>query len=68
MTNIITLPVTDRFKREAALDRNVEALVDMFLELHEIERMTGRAGLSARVRLSIMDVLSAADRLAEEML
>lgn len=68
MMNIITLPVTDRVQREAALDRNVEALVDMFLELREIERMTGRAGLSARVRLSIMDILSAADRLAEEML
>lgn len=68
MTNIVTLPATDRIKREAALDRDVEALVDAFRELHEVERMTGRTGLSARVRLSIAGALSAADRLAEEML
>lgn len=59
MTNIITLPAADRFKREAALDRNVEALVDMFLELHEIERM----GILEAVkeigsREDIVDVLS----------
>lgn len=67
-SRVIPLPTSGQFKREAALDRDVEALIDAFRELHEVERMTGRAGLSARVRLSIAGALSAADRLAEEML
>lgn len=39
-------PTTGRIKREAALERNVESLVDAFRELHEVERMTGRTGVS----------------------
>lgn len=66
-SRVISIPTDKRFKREATLDRDVEALIDAFRELHEVERMTGRSGLSARVRLSIADALSAADRLAEEM-
>lgn len=65
--SVIPIPTGKRIKREAKLDRSVEALADVFRELHEVERMTGRIGLSARVRLSIADALSAADRLAEEM-
>lgn len=37
-------------------NRDVDALIDAFRELHEVERVTGRAGLSARVRLSIMNL------------
>ena len=65
MPNVVPFPVTDRIKREAALDRDVEALIDAFQELHEVERMTGRTGLSARVRLSIMNIIMSADKLAE---
>ncbi|MDE7262557.1 MAG: hypothetical protein K2N78_10965 [Oscillospiraceae bacterium] len=68
MTNVVTLPTPDRIKREAVLDQDVEALVDAFRELHEFERMTGRAGLSARVRFSIMNIMMSADKLAEELL
>ena len=63
-TNMVTLPTMDQTKREAALDRDVEAIVDAFRELHEVERMTGRTGLSARVRLSIMNVIMSADKVA----
>lgn len=65
MPNVVSFPVTDRIKREAALDRDVEALIDAFRELHEVERMTGRTGLSARVRLSIMNIIMSADKVAE---
>ena len=46
------------------LDRDMEALIDIFRELHEVERMTGRTGLSARVRLSIMNIVQSADKAA----
>lgn len=48
MPNIINFPAEDRTKREAALDRDV------------VERMTGRTGLSARVRLALMDIIMSA--------
>lgn len=67
-SKVTPFPTSKRFRRQTALDRAMEDLVDVFRELHEFERMTGRTGLSARVRLSIADALSAADRLAEEML
>lgn len=66
-SRVILIPTSKRFKREAALDRDVEALVDVFRELHEVERMTGRTGLSARVRLSVMNIMMSADKLAKEM-
>lgn len=59
--NIIALPTTNRMNE---LDRYVEALVDVFRELHEVERMTGRSGLSARVRLAIVDVIALADKVS----
>ncbi len=65
MPNVITFPTTDRVKREAALEHYVDALIDAFRELREVEHMTGRAGLSARVRLSIMNIIMSADKLAE---
>ena len=65
MPNVVPFPATDRIKREAALDRDVEALIDAFRELHEVERMTGRTGLSARVHLSIMNIIMSADKVAE---
>lgn len=63
-SRVIPLPTSGQFKREAALNRDVEALIDAFRELHEVERMTGRTGLSARVRLSIMNVIMSADKVA----
>ena len=64
MTNVVLLPVEDDMQHQAALEREVEALVDAFRELHEVERMTGRTGLSARVRLSIMNIMMSADKAA----
>lgn len=63
MTNVVLLPTTDRIKREAALERDVEALIDAFRELHEVERMTDRTGLSARVRIAIMNIIMSADKI-----
>lgn len=51
-------------KQEAALDRDVADLIDVFRELHEVERMTGRTGLSARVRLSVSNIMMSADKAA----
>lgn len=67
-SRVIPIPTGKRFKRETKLDRDVEALVDVFRELHEVERMTGRTGLSARVRLSIANIMMSADKLAGETL
>lgn len=66
MANIVALPTMDRTRREATLDRDVESLIDAFRELHEVERMTGRSGLSARVRLSIINVIMSADKIASK--
>lgn len=64
--NIVALPVKAESKQEAALERDAASLVDVFRELHEVERLTGRAGLSARVRLAVSDILASADKLAKE--
>ena len=48
------------------MGRDIDFLIDVFRELHEIETMTGRAGLSARVRICVTDILASADRLAQE--
>ena len=64
--NITALPAREKSKREAALGRDIDFLIDVFRELHEIEAMTGRAGLSARVRVCVTDILASADRIAQE--
>lgn len=64
--NITLLPVREKSKREAALGRDIDSLIDTFRELRKIEAMTGRAGLSTRVRLCVADVLASADRIAQE--
>lgn len=64
--NITLLPAREKSKREAALERDMDFLIDVFRELHKIEAMTGRAGLSARVRICIADVLASVDRAAQE--
>ena len=66
MTSIVTVPTNERLQRGAALDQDVDALIDVFRELHEVERMTGRTGLSARVRLSISNIMQSADKLARQ--
>ena len=33
-SRVISIPTDKRFKREAALDRDVESLIDAFRELH----------------------------------
>lgn len=66
--NIVPIPVREKSKREALLGRDVDCLIGVFRELREIEAMTGRAGLSARVRVCIMDILISADRIAQEEL
>lgn len=62
--SVISIPTSETTKQESALDRDVEALIDVFRELREVEHMTGRTGLSARVRLSIMNIMQAADKAA----
>lgn len=64
-SRVISIPTGKRFEREAKLDRDVEALVDVFRELHEVERMTGRTGLSARVRLSIFNIIMSAYKFSQ---
>lgn len=67
MKSVVILPTPDRFKQEAALERDTADLISVFRELHEIERMTGRTGLSARVRISVMNIISSADKVAKEV-
>lgn len=64
--NIAVLPVKEKSKQEAALEQDIGSLIDVFRELHEIEKMTGRTGLSVRVRLAVLDILTGADRIAKE--
>lgn len=45
--NITVLPVKEKSKQEAALERDIDSLIDVFRELHEVEKMTGRAALLA---------------------
>ena len=67
-SNIVPIPVREKSKREAALGRNMDYLIGVFRELREIEAMTGRTGLSARVRVCVADILASADRIAQEEL
>ncbi|MDE7170326.1 MAG: hypothetical protein K2O11_00400 [Oscillospiraceae bacterium] len=46
----------------------MDYLIGVFRELREIEAMTGRTGLSARVRVCVTDILASADRIAQEEL
>lgn len=62
--SVIAIPTSEITRQEAVLNRDVDALIDAFQELHEVERMTGRTGLSARVRLSIMNIMQSADKAA----
>lgn len=64
--NIVPIPAREKSAREAALGRDMDYLIGVFRELHEIEAMTGRTGLSSRVRVCITDILVSADRLARE--
>lgn len=66
VSKVIPIPVSEASKRKAALDRDVEALIDVFRELHEIEIATGRSGLSARLRIAISGILTNADKVAQE--
>ena len=56
--NMVPIPQREKSKREAALGRDAEYLIGVFRELREIEAMTGRTGLSARVRVCVTDILA----------
>ena len=66
--NIVPVPVREKSKREAALWRDMDSVVDVFRELHEIEAMTGRTGLSARVLVCVTGILMSAEKVAQEEL
>ena len=66
--NIVPVPVRERSKREVALWRDMNSLVDVFRELREIEAMTGRTGLSARVLVCVTSILMNAEKVAQEEL
>lgn len=65
---IIALPVPEKPEREAALERDIDSLVSVFRELHELEKATGNSGLSVRVRIAVMGILTSADKAAQEEL
>lgn len=58
---ITALPAGENTKETTALECD-----EVFRELHELEAMTGRTGLSARVRVGILDILQSADKIAQE--
>ena len=64
--NLKVIPISagEASKQRAALDRDVDGLIDVFRELHEVEKLTGRAGLSARVRVAFANILRSADKAA----
>lgn len=62
--NVIQLPMGELAKRERALDRSMDDLVDTMRELVLVEKLTGRAGLPQRVCLAFSDALMCAMRLA----
>lgn len=61
---LVSFPTREGTKFESNLDRSVSALVEALCELAEVEKMTGRAGLSQRVCLAVGDVTLDAMRLA----
>lgn len=50
---IVPIPTKEKSKLEATMGRDMDSLIGLFRELREIEAMTGRTGLSARVRVYI---------------
>ena len=60
--NVIQLPMGERTKRERALNRSVDDLVDTMRELVLVEKLTGRSGLPQRVCLTFSDALMCAMR------
>lgn len=62
--SVTVIPTSKAAKQEAALKRDVADLINVFRELHEVERMTSRTGLSARVRLSVSNIMMSADKAA----
>ena len=54
---VFSFKPSEKSKREVALDKSVDALVDAMRELALVERMTCRSGLSQRVCLAFVDVL-----------
>lgn len=62
---LVSFPTCEKTKFENRLDRSVSALVEALCELAEVERMTGRTGLSQRVCLAVNDVTLDAMRLAQ---
>ena len=64
---LVSFPTREGTKFESNLDRSVSALVEALCELAEVEKMTGRAGLSQRVCLAVGDVTLDAMRLARRV-
>lgn len=65
---IVPIPIKEKSKLEAAMGRDMDSLIGIFRELREIEAMTGRTGLSSRVRVYITGILTSADMIAREEL
>lgn len=54
---VLSFQPSEKSKREVALDKSMNALVDAMRELALVEKMTCRTGLSQRVCLAFVDVL-----------
>lgn len=65
---IVPIPTKEKSTLEATMGRDMDSLIGLFRELREIEAMTGRTGLSSRVRVYITGILTSADRIAQEEL
>ena len=61
---LISFPTREGTRLENNLARSVSALLEALCEPAEVERATGRAGLSQRVCLAVSDVTLDAMRLA----
>lgn len=62
--NVIPFQVGEQMKRETALGRSIEDLVDVMRELILVEKLTGRSGLPQRVYIAFSNALMSAMRLA----
>lgn len=61
--NLVLLQLPERTKREAALSRSMDDLIEAVYELRLVEKMTGRSGLPERVCLAFSGALMSAVRL-----
>lgn len=62
---VINMPKAEMTKQEVDLIKSVDDLVEAMRELHQVEKMTGKTGLTARVYLAVTGVMMAAIRVTD---